>query len=132
MLLSLALGVALQVAYPEDSFKAARDFARCRALYERFAEVLEVGDRPASAEEYQGMARGAWLTAHWFAFAYNPDPEIATELIENAYLIEANRQGAFAERSQVDTELALYCHQEMQPIQVMVIDALRRGTYADE
>lgn len=116
----------------ESSFDAARDFARCQALYESFSYVYEARNQSATAEQYRGMARGALLVAEFFAEDYTGEYERGRAMVENFYGLEISRLASLAEQGDVDMDLAEYCHSTLQPIQVDFIDAMRREAYRQE
>lgn len=127
-MLLLAILLSAQI----DSFDTARDLARCQALYESLAFIYASRDEPATAEQYRGMSRGAMVAAEFFAHSYTDDEASASEMVENFFQIERNRLASLAERGNLDLELAEYCHITLQPIQVEVIEMLRREAYRPE
>ena len=113
----------------DESYVLAERFARCSALYETFAIISESGGAPANAEELRGVGRGARVAAVFFANLAGVNDTRADEFIDNLFALEINRQAALAERQELDEAQAQSCV-ELQPLQVEVISAMRRGAYS--
>lgn len=116
---------------PEISYELSEDFARCSALYEHLANIVETSGAAANAEELRGTGRGAQLAAMFLAASAGIDEARIDEFIANFYELELTRQMAFIERGELDEAQMTACA-ELQPIQVEIVTMLRREAYRPE
>jgi len=129
LIAAMTLSLTSQTDDSETAFDASQTFARCAAPYDHFANFLDSEQLVSNAEELRGSERGARIASLFFANMAGIDYERVNEFVENNYEMEMNRQAAFIERAEIDSELMQQC-QELEPIQVQVVQALRQQSYS--
>lgn len=121
----------------DDPFSAMEQFSRCVARFETVALLHLDENKPATAEEYSGAARGSKAVAQFFASIVDLDAHFGTDSYQEKlslrldqvtafYDIEMIRQAGFIERGTIDLEGFKYCL-DLQPLQIQTIEVLRRG-----
>jgi hypothetical protein len=130
-ILAVSLGLTAQTDDGEAAFfEAAQDFARCAALYDHLAEILDSEQMAANAEGLRGSGRGARLTSMFFAELASVDDQLIEDFVDDHYELELTRQAAFTERGEIDSDQMQKCV-DLEPIQVEVVQTLRQQRYTN-
>ena len=116
---------------PERAYSLAERFARCAALYAHLGDYLADEGLASNAEQMRGAGRGAEIAALFMAGQAGIEENQLAEFVSNLSSLEATRQDAFAERSELDNELMGQCL-ELQPLQVEIVRLARIAAYSQE
>lgn len=131
-MISVVSAVALLISQPtENTLDAASSFIMCAGLFDAAGDEYERRGQPMTAEEYRGASRGSRVVAEFMLIDTIADAERRAAFLDAGYENAFIRHSAAAERGEIIREEAQLCF-DLQPLQIEVLETLRRKAYSKE